>query len=50
VKVERVKRERSRTLFEAGDDDDDDVSFVSEKRRKLTVTVDEAGVETIDLT
>jgi hypothetical protein len=30
--------------------DDGDVSFVYEKRRRLPVTIDEDGVETIDLT
>jgi hypothetical protein len=48
--VEGFKRERAMSTAFVGDGDDDDVSFVSEKRRKLNVTVDEAGIETIDLT
>lgn len=51
VKLE-VKRERPRghNVPANGDDDDDEVSFVSAKRRKLTVIIDEDGMETIDLT
>ena len=47
---EGVKRERSATVSQVGGDDDGEVSFVSEKRRRLAVTIDEDGVETIDLT
>jgi hypothetical protein len=50
VKIEGIKRERARESSLTVDTDDDEVSFVSEKRQKLNVTVDEAGVETIDLT
>jgi hypothetical protein len=56
VKSERgVKRERGRdrssTVGGAEDDDDDgEVSFVSAKRRRLPVTLNEDGVETVDLT
>jgi hypothetical protein len=49
-----IKRERSRdrsdNIHEINDDDDD-VSFVSAKRRRqLPVTVNEKGTEIIDLT
>ncbi|KAF2677306.1 hypothetical protein K458DRAFT_163912 [Lentithecium fluviatile CBS 122367] len=52
IKTEGVKREHTRdsVLTVSGDEDDEEVSFVSEKRRKLNFTIDEAGVETIDLT
>lgn len=50
VKREGVKRERSPAGNGAAGDSDD-VSFVSAaRRRRLPVTIDEAGVETIDLT
>jgi len=48
-----VKRERSRERSGTANNaeiDDDDVSFVSAKRRRLPVTLNEDGVETIDLT
>jgi hypothetical protein len=45
-----VKRERSATVGHMEGGDDDEVSFVYEKRRRLPVTIDEDGVETIDLT
>lgn len=48
VKRER-SRERSRTAT-VDDGDAGDVYFVSAKRRKLRVTLDEDGTETIDLT
>jgi hypothetical protein len=51
VKREKgVKRERSATIGQMQGGDDDEVSFVSEKRRRLPVTINEDGVETIDLT
>ena len=50
VKTEGIKRERSGNDSPTRQGDDDDVSFLFEKRRRLNVTVDEAGVETIDLT
>lgn len=53
VKRERERnRERSRTAVSGGewDDYDDDVSFVSTKRKRLPVTLNEDGIETIDLT
>ena len=44
-------RERSQLLVDDGSSDDDEVSVVSSsKRRKLAITVDDNGVETIDLT
>jgi hypothetical protein len=54
VKQERgIKRERSRerseTLGTPGADTDD-VAFLSAKRTRLPVTLNEDGVETIDLT
>ena len=46
-----VKRERERsTTVDDAIHDDDELSFVSAKRRRLPVTIDEDGVETIDLT
>jgi hypothetical protein len=48
VKHER-SRERSRTVSVANDEEGE-VSFVSTKRRRLPVIVDEDGTETIDLT
>jgi hypothetical protein len=45
-----LKRERSVTVGRMEGGDDGEVSFVSEKRRRLPVTIDEDGVETIDLT
>jgi hypothetical protein len=50
VKTEGIKRECTRDSSPTVQGDDDDVFFISEKRRKLNVTVNEAGVETIDLT
>ncbi|KAF2025121.1 hypothetical protein EK21DRAFT_77178 [Setomelanomma holmii] len=47
LKRER-SRERSRTVNNLVDDDE--LSFISAKRRKLPVTLNEDGVETIDLT
>jgi hypothetical protein len=50
VKRERgVKRERSSTA-NGVDIDDNEISFVSAKRLRPPVTLDENGVETIDLT
>lgn len=46
VKRERT-RERSSTANEV---DDDELSFVSAKRRRHPVTLNEDGVETVDLT
>jgi hypothetical protein len=48
VKRERT-RERSSTL-DGAEIDDDELSFVSAKRRRPPVTVNEDGTETIDLT
>jgi hypothetical protein len=48
VKCEH-SRERSRTA-NSTETDDDEISFVSAKRRRLPVTVNEDGVETINLT
>jgi hypothetical protein len=48
IKRERT-RERSITL-DGVQGDDDELSFVSAKRRRLPVTVNEDGIETIDLT
>lgn len=51
-----MKRERSRDCSETADGeggfvDNDEISFVSAKRRKLIpVAVDKDGVETFDLT
>jgi hypothetical protein len=48
-----VKRERTRersSTWDGAEMHDDDLSFVSAKRRRLPVTIDEDGVETIDLT
>jgi hypothetical protein len=54
VKQERgVKRERSRERSSTAYDfngDDDEVSFVSVKRARHPVIIDEDGSETIDLT
>lgn len=54
VKREGVKRERSRerssTVYYIDGGSDEDISFVSAKRRRLPVSIDEDGVETIDLT
>ncbi|KAH7389623.1 hypothetical protein DE146DRAFT_791630 [Phaeosphaeria sp. MPI-PUGE-AT-0046c] len=54
VKQERgIKRESNRdrdSTMEALNEDDDDVTFVSTKRSRLLVTLNEDGVETIDLT
>lgn len=53
VKRERgVKRERTRERSSTAGEvvDDDELSFVSAKRRRHPVTLDEDGVETIDLT
>ncbi|KAF1830663.1 hypothetical protein BDW02DRAFT_633451 [Decorospora gaudefroyi] len=50
VKPEGLKRERSNTVTGNGDGDNNEVAFVSEKRRRLPVIVDEEGVETVDLT
>jgi hypothetical protein len=33
-----------------GDQDDDNVSFVSAKRRRLPITLNEDGIEIVDLT
>jgi hypothetical protein len=54
VKRERgIKRERSRekssTVNEA-DIDDDEISFISAKRRRPPITLNEDGIETVDLT
>ncbi|KAI4658828.1 uncharacterized protein J4E79_006587 [Alternaria viburni] len=49
IKREGVKRERSSTIINE-DNDDDDVTFLSAKRRRLPVTLDENGAEIIDLT
>ncbi|KAI4629228.1 uncharacterized protein J4E87_003490 [Alternaria ethzedia] len=49
IKQEGIKRERSSTIT-GGGQDEDDVSFVSAKRRRLPVTLNENGVEIIDLT
>jgi len=48
VKRER-SRERSRTAFEFNGDDEE-LSFVSAKRSRHPVIIDEDGAETIDLT
>jgi len=47
-----MKRERSRERSSPANEivDDDEISFVSAKRRRLPVTLNEDGVETIDLT
>jgi hypothetical protein len=48
-----VKRERTReqsSTFDGAEIDDDELSFVSTKRRCLPVTIDEDDTETIDLT
>jgi hypothetical protein len=53
VKWEGVKRERSRShsVTAVGEDDDDDaVTFVSAKRRKIPIIRNENGVEVLDLT
>ncbi|KAI4914146.1 hypothetical protein J4E85_010658 [Alternaria conjuncta] len=50
IKRERIKRERSSTIIREDREDDDDVTFVSAKRRRLPVTLDENGAEIIDLT
>lgn len=54
IKTEILKRERDRersaTANEKEADIDEEVSFVSSKRRRLPVTINEDGVETIDLT
>ncbi|RYN23517.1 hypothetical protein AA0113_g5236 [Alternaria arborescens] len=49
VKRERFKRERSSTAV-MEDQDDDNVSFVSAKRRRLPITLNEDGIEIVDLT
>ena len=49
VKRERFKRERSSTAV-MEDQDDDHVSFVSAKRRRLPITLNEDGIEVFDLT
>ncbi|EFQ92434.1 hypothetical protein PTT_10464 [Pyrenophora teres f. teres 0-1] len=49
VKREGVKRERSYTVSQM-EDYSDEVTFVSEKRRRLPVTLNEDGTEIIDLT
>ncbi|KAI4919496.1 hypothetical protein J4E90_001631 [Alternaria incomplexa] len=49
IKREGIKRERSSTIINE-DNDDDDVTFLSAKRRRLPVTLDENGAEIIDLT
>jgi hypothetical protein len=49
VKREGFKRERSSTAIRE-DQDDDGVFFVSAKRRRLPVTLNEDGIEIIDLT
>ncbi|KAH6875348.1 hypothetical protein BKA58DRAFT_119500 [Alternaria rosae] len=48
IKREGVKRERSSTII--SEDPDDDVTFVSAKRRRLPIILDENGAEIIDLT
>ncbi|CAN9288699.1 hypothetical protein CC77DRAFT_993622 [Alternaria alternata] len=49
VKRERFKRERSSTAV-MEDQDDGNVSFVSAKRRRLPITLNEDGIEIVDLT
>ena len=49
VKRERFKRERSSTAV-MEDQDDDNVSYVSAKRRRLPITLNEDGIEIVDLT
>ncbi|KAI4610865.1 hypothetical protein J4E80_007894 [Alternaria sp. BMP 0032] len=49
IKREGIKRERSSTIINE-DNDDDEVTFLSAKRRRLPVTLDENGAEIIDLT
>lgn len=50
MKQEReVKRERTRERSSTANDDDE-VSFVSAKRRRLPVFLNEDGAETVDLT
>ncbi|KAG9190579.1 hypothetical protein G6011_08667 [Alternaria panax] len=49
IKREGTKRERSSTAV-SEDQDNDDVSFVSAKRRRIPVTLNENGIEIIDLT
>jgi hypothetical protein len=45
-----IKRERN-AINQADDDDDDELSFLfATKRPRHRITIDEAGVETIDLT
>ncbi|KAF2127324.1 hypothetical protein P153DRAFT_433116 [Dothidotthia symphoricarpi CBS 119687] len=51
VKREGVKRERSDTATDTDPHvDDDELSFISAKRRRFPVTLNEDGMETIDLT
>lgn len=45
-----MKRERSRELTVGAVDDDDEISIVSVKRRRLPPTLNEDGVEMVDLT